>query len=235
MTARAMANFALSDLRLVAPRDGWPSEQAVAASSGAVEVIENARVFDTVEAAIADLHLVYATTARERDQLKPVLTPEEAASRVRSASREGHKVGLLFGPERAGLNSDHVALADAILMVPVNPTFASLNLAQAVLLIGYEWFKGADASEPERIEAGAAQPATKEEMLGFFEHLEGELDQSGFLRPPEKRPAMIRNLRNMWGRARLFDQDVRTLRGIIKSLVVHGGRRNGRKTRIEAM
>ncbi|TNE58454.1 MAG: RNA methyltransferase [Alphaproteobacteria bacterium] len=226
MAARAMANFALTDLRLVAPRDGWPSESAIKASSGAVEVIEGAQVFETVEEAIADLQLVYATTARERDQLKPVLTPEEAGRRTRAAAAEGQRVGLMFGPERAGLKSDHVALADAVLMVPVNPGFASLNLAQAVLLIGYEWFKHGSEAPPERIEEGATRPATKEELLGFFEHLERELDASGFLRPPEKRKAMVRNLRNIWSRTQLYDQDVRTLRGIIKSLVVYGGGRN---------
>jgi tRNA/rRNA methyltransferase len=225
MAARAMGNFALSDLRLVRPRDGWPSEPAIAASAGAVEVIENAQVFETVEEAIADLRLVFASTARERDQLKPVVTPVEAAKRTREAASAGQKAGILFGPERAGLQSDHVALADSILMVPVNPTFASLNLAQAVLLIGYEWFKSGDDAPAERIEPGIAQPATKAQMQDFYEHLESELDRSGFLRPPEKRPAMVRNLRNMWGRSQLFDQDVRTLRGIIKSLSVYGGGR----------
>jgi tRNA/rRNA methyltransferase len=225
MAARAMGNFALTDLRLVRPRDGWPSESAIAASAGADDVTRNAQVFETVEEAIADLHLVYASTARERDQLKPVVTPSEAASRTRGAAGAGQKVGILFGPERAGLQSDHVALADAILMVPVNPTFASLNLAQAVLLIGYEWFKSGDDAPSERIEPGLAMPATKAELQGFYVHLESELDQSGFLRPPEKRPAMVRNLRNIWGRSQFFDQDVRTLRGIIKSLAVYGGGR----------
>ncbi len=218
MAARAMANFALSDLRLVKPRDGWPSEQAVAASSGAVDIIEGAKLFDTVEEAIADLQVIYATTARERDLLKPVVTPQEAAVRIRDSAARGHRCGLMFGAERAGLHNDHVALADVALMVPVNPAFASLNLAQAVLLMGYEWFKLGDSSQPERIEDGDTRPANKQELLGLFEHLEGELDAAGFLRPPEKRASMVRNLRTMWSRANLYEQDVRTWRGIIKAL-----------------
>jgi len=218
MAARAMANFALTDLRLVRPRDGWPSQQAVAASSGAVEIIDNARLFDTVEEAIADLQVVYAATARERDLLKPVVTPEEAAVRIRQGASHGHRSGLMFGGERAGLHNDHVAIADVALMVPVNPAFASLNLAQAVLLTGYEWFKLGDSSPPQRIEDEATRPANKQELLGLFEHLERELDASGFLRPPEKRASMVRNLRTMWSRANLYEQDVRTWRGIIKAL-----------------
>ncbi len=225
MTARAMANFALSDLRLVKPRDGWPNESAIAAASGAVDILESARVFETVEEAVADLQLIYAATARERDQLKPVITPQEAAVRIRAAAAHEQSCGLLFGPERAGLASDHVALADAILMVPVNPTFASLNLAQAVLLTGYEWFKLGAEAPSERVPDDHTRPANKAEMVAFFEHMEAELDAAGFLRPPEKKPAMIRNLRNMWNRAGFYEQDVRTLRGIIKALVLYGGGR----------
>jgi tRNA/rRNA methyltransferase len=229
MAARAMANFALTDLRLVRPRDGWPSQQAVAASSGASFVIDNARVFDEVEDAIADLNVVYATTARERGLMKPVVTPQEAAKRIRQDAATGHRSGLMFGGERAGLDNDHVALADAALMVPVNPAFASLNLAQAVLLTGYEWFKAGDNSPPMRIDDEETRLANKQELLALFEHLEGELDASGFLRPPEKRASMIRNLRTMWSRANLYEQDVRTWRGIIKALTEFN-RNNTRKT-----
>ena len=216
--ARAMLNFGLSDLRLVRPRDGWPNERANAAASGADLVIERARLFDTTAEAVADLDYVVATTARSRDMVKPILTPETAARQMREAFAEGGQGGLLFGPERTGLENDDVALADAIMMVPVNPAFASLNLAQCVLLMSYEWFKSGDDTEGERIEYLQTRPAKKEELVGFFEHLEGELDRFGFLKPPEKRPSMVRNLRNMFQRAGLTEQEVRTLRGVVASL-----------------
>lgn len=218
--SRAMLNFGLSDLRLVAPRDGWPNERARAASSGADIVIDGARVFATAGEAVADLDYVIATTARPRDMVKPVLTPETAAAKLRGvmSGNEGRRAGILFGPERTGLTNDDVALADAVLMVPVNPAFASLNLAQAVLLVGYEWFKAGDATPPEQLDYQQTRPATKQELLGFFEHLEGELDRFGFLRPPEKRPSMVRNIRNMFQRAGLTEQEVRTLRGVVASL-----------------
>ena len=229
MAARAMLNFALTEMRLVKPRDGWPSQSALKAASGAVDVIENAQVFETVEEAIADLQYVSACTARERDQLKPVLTAEKAARTLKDHANEGIKTGLLFGAERAGLSNEHIALADSILMAPVNPTFASLNLSQAVLLAGYEWFKLGDERPEERLGEGPHQhnpKATKAELQGLFDHLETELDTAGFLRPPEKRPSMVRNLRDMWNRAGLMKQDVQTLRGVVKALAVYGrGRR----------
>lgn len=228
--ARAMGNFGLSDLRIVNPRDGWPSEKASKAASGADWVIDGARLYDSTADAVRDLTLVYATTARIRDMVKPVESPEEAAVKMRQRVARGERTGVLFGRERTGLHNDDVALADAILMAPVNPAFASLNLAQAVLLIGYEWFKlgtvtyGDDAlgggalSEPG-LRMPGTRPATKDELIGFFEHLERELDESGFMRPPEKRPAMVRNIRNMFHRLEPTEQDVRTLRGIVASLV----------------
>lgn len=227
--ARAMANFALDELRLVAPRDGWPNEAAVRSASGATAVVTGARVFATLDEAIADLNYVVATTARRRDMVKPVLTPASAAREACDRGDAGQRVGILFGRERTGLENDEVAIADAIVMAPVNPAFASLNLAQAVLLVGYEWYKlgGAGtlgretAVEPARREGlalGNTRAATKAEMLGLFEHLEGELDTSGFLKPPEKRPAMVRNLRNLLQRMQPTEQDVRTLRGVIASL-----------------
>lgn len=216
--SRAMLNFGLSDLRLVSPRDGWPSERARAAASGADIVIDGARLCARTEEAVADLDYVIATTARTRDMVKPVLTPETAAAKLREVIGGGGRAGVLFGPERTGLTNDDVALADAVLMVPVNPAFASLNLAQAVLLIGYEWFKAGDATPAERIDYLQSRPANKEELLGFFEHLERELDRFGFLKPPEKRPSMVRNLRNMFQRAALTEQEVRTLRGVVAAL-----------------
>lgn len=228
MAARAMLNFALTELRLVKPRDGWPSESALKASSGADLVIEGAEVYETVEDAIADLHYVVAATARERDQLKTVMTGDRAAREIRAQAAKGRKTGILFGAERSGLSNDHIALADAILMAPVNPTFASLNLSQAVLLAGYEWFKAGDVRPETRPGDGSyidATKATKASLQGLFEHMEAELDASGFFRPPEKRPSMVRNLRDMWNRADLMEQDVKTMRGVIKALVRFGGGR----------
>lgn len=216
--ARAMYNFGLTSMRLVAPRDGWPNEKAVTMASGADIVIEQAQVFETVEAAIADLNSVWATTARDRHMIKPVATASEAAHAMRTQSAAGSNVGVLFGGERAGLHNDHVALADTILTIPVNPAFASLNLGQAVLLVAYEWFKQADETPPVQLDLHKTYPARREDMIMFFEHLERELDAVGFLFPPEKRPAMVRNLRNMWHRADLTYQDVQTLRGIIVAL-----------------
>ncbi|HEX7776233.1 MAG TPA: RNA methyltransferase [Parvibaculum sp.] len=216
--ARAMLNFGLTDLRLVAPRDGWPNPRARSAASGADIVIDGARVFEATAAAVSELDYVIATTARPRDMVKPVLTPETAAAKLREVIAGGRKAGVLFGPERTGLTNDDVVLADAVMMVPVNPAFASLNLAQAVLLLGHEWFKAADATPAERMDYLETRPATKEELLGFFEHLEGELDRFGFLKPPEKRPSMIRNLRNMFQRAAMTEQEVRTMRGVVAAL-----------------
>ena len=216
--ARAMLNFGLTDLRIVRPRDGWPNERARAAASGADIVIDNVQLFDRTADAVAGLDYVVATTARPRDMVKPIFTPETAAARMREAFAGGGRAGLLFGPERTGLENDDLALADALMMVPVNPAFASLNLAQCVLLMSYEWHKAADMTEAERIEYQQTRPAKKEELLGFFEHLEGELDRFGFLKPPEKRPSMIRNLRNMFQRAGLTEQEVRTLRGVVAAL-----------------
>ncbi len=230
--ARAMANFGLHELRLVRPRDGWPSEAADKAASGAVFVTHAAIVYDTMEEAVGDLTYVYATTARPRDMLKPVVSPQTAASEIhqRTSKRQGRS-GLMFGRERWGLNNDEIALSDAICMAPVNPQFASINIAQAVLLMGYEWFKQGNQRSLGRITefdglsgegmgmaAKDTRPATKKELIGFFEHLESALDDAGFLWPPEKRPNMVRNLRHMFHRLQATEQDVRSLRGIVASL-----------------
>jgi tRNA/rRNA methyltransferase len=221
MAARAMANCGLSDLRLVRPREGWPNEKAVAAASGASGVLDAARVFETTADAIADLCRVFAATARGRDMIKPVLTPRQAAEKLAADGRV--RAGVLFGPERSGLVNDDLALADAVIVAPLNPGFWSLNLAQAVLLVGYEWFLAAGGEG-----AGAAPslpPASREELLGFFEHLESELDVCGFLKPPEKRPVTVRSLRNLFLRAALTEQEVRMLRGVVSGLVRFGGGR----------
>jgi tRNA/rRNA methyltransferase len=220
MTARAMANFGLSELRLVAPRDGWPRKGAKSAASGAGHILDGARLYDSTREAIADLHLVIATTARERGQMKRVLGPDAAIAEARMAVAAGEGVGILFGRERVGLDNDEIALADAILTFPVDPAFASLNLAQAVLLVAYEWRKAASAGAlPFGAEALARSPAAPREMLlSLFDHLEGELEAVSHF-PADKRPVMSRNLRDMLLRMRPSEQDVRTLRGVVRSLV----------------
>jgi len=216
MVARAMLNCGLTDLRLVRPRDGWPNEKAVSASSGADMVIHRAKLFDTTSEAIADLNMIYAATARDRDMTKEVVTPAGAATDIRERGTAG--TGIIFGGEAMGLKNDDVALADKILTVPLNPEFKSLNLAQSVLLVAYEWFKLDDDTPDSFTMTPDTRLANKDEMLRLFEHLEGALDDSGFLHVKEKRPIMVRNLRNMLQRAGLTEQEVRTLRGVIKSL-----------------
>ncbi|MDH5748158.1 MAG: RNA methyltransferase [Rhodospirillales bacterium] len=219
MAARSMLNFGLLDLRLVAPREGWPNEKAFPPSSGADEVLNSARVYPTTAKAVADLQFVYATSARVRDMVKTVATPETAARDIRTQANTGKKCGILFGRESKGLDNDDVALADALLMAPLNPAFSSLNLAQAVLLVGYEWYRSADNTPDKTLPIPKdTRPANKEELVQLFEHLERELDACGFLRVKEKRPIMVRNLRNIFQRAQLTEQEVRTLRGVIKSL-----------------
>jgi tRNA/rRNA methyltransferase len=224
MCARAMANFGLADLRLVSPREGWPRtgarrKGAYAAAAGAVHLLEGARVFDSVDAAIADLSYVYATTARERGQAKPVLVPSQAMPGSAARMAEGERHGLLFGPERTGLDNDEVALADAILTFPVNPAYASLNLAQAVLICGYEWYRAAHADAPPFELQERSPPAQRQMVLSFFDFLEGKLEAAGFFRPVGKRPVMQRNLRNMFHRMQLTQQDVRTWWGMVVRLV----------------
>ncbi len=225
MVARAMLNCGLGDLRLVRPRDGWPNPAAENAASGATEVLARARLFYTLGDAIADLDRLYAATARPRDLTKPVVTPRQAALELRQGEAAGRATGLLFGPERSGLTSDDVALADAVVQVPLNPAFSSLNLAQAVLLLGYEWFQSAAEAPARRLPMGFSRPATKAELLNFFQRLEAALDDSGFLHPPERRPAMVRNLRSLFARADLSEQEVRSLHGIVSALT--GKKRRG--------
>jgi tRNA/rRNA methyltransferase len=218
--ARAMANFGLGDLRLVGPREGWPNDKARAASSGADHVIDTTRVFPTVEAAIADLGLVYATTARERDLAKDVAGPRQAAAKLAALDR-GVKAGVLFGRERSGLTNDEVALADEILTLPVDPAFSSLNIAQAVLVVAYEWRVAMLGDEEVGLPftgPNADVQAPKAALIRLFKHLESALDAVRFFRPPEKRPHMVRALRTMLQRARLSEQEVRTLRGVIAAL-----------------
>lgn len=216
--ARAMLNCGLTELRLVSPRDGWPNFQAEAAASGAVAVLEGARLFDSVPDAISDLNYVMATTARDRSMIRDCLTPRGAATELRRRRAEGQKVGVMFGPERAGLITDHVALADATLTVPLNPAFSSLNLAQAVLLIGYEWFTAQDDTPDARLLMGKTQPAEKAELDNLMRHLEEELETHGFFGSEDLRPTTLRNLRNQFHRMEMTAQEVRTFHGVIAAL-----------------
>ena len=218
--ARAMLNFGLTDLRLVRPRADWQIDRARKAAAGAESLIDNRALFDTVAEATADLGFLVATTARLRDMVKPVMTPDHLAQQMRAqAGESATKSGVLFGPERTGLDNEDISLADAICSVPLNPDFSSLNLAQAVLLIGYEWFQAGDATPPAQLPVPDTRPATRAEVHAMFAHFEAALDAAGFLAPPEKKPAMARNLRNMFHRASLTEQDVRTLRGVINALL----------------
>jgi tRNA/rRNA methyltransferase len=225
MAARAMLNCGLSDLRLVRPRS-WPSDKAVAAASGADRILDAARVFGSVAAAIADLNRVYATTARERGMTIRVVTPRQAATEMRAYAKKGDRIGVLFGKEAKGLLNEEVVQADTVIMAPLNPGFQSLNLAQAVFAIGYEWLMAADTTPASALRMPLkTRPATKAELLGLFEHLESELDACGFLKLKHKRPVMVRNLRNMFQRAGLTEQEVRTLRGVIACLTGRPARR----------
>lgn len=217
-TARAMLNCALDDLRLVTPRDGWPNPAARAMASGADEVLERARVFPSVAEAVADLQRVYATTARHRDMVKHEVTPRQAAVEMRQLLGEGRRCGVLFGRERIGLTNDEVVLADAVLHVPLNPKFRSLNLAQAVLLVAYEWFQAGDDTPPRQLVTAGEEPTTAERLAVFFDHLEEALDAGGFFYPPEKKPATRRTLRNIFQRAELTGRDVQILHGVVVAL-----------------
>jgi tRNA/rRNA methyltransferase len=227
MAARAMLNCGITELRLVRPRDGWPSEAAENAASGADVVIAGTKLYDSTADAVADLSLVFASTARDRDMTKRFVTPRQAAAEIRAFEAGGGKTGVLFGKEAKGLKNDDLALADACILAPVNPAFRSLNLAQAVFVVGYEWFMAAsEAPASELRMPKETRPADKAELFGLFEHLERELDASGFLHVKEKQPVMVRNLRNMFQRMGLTEQEVRTLRGVITSLVSGFGRGN---------
>jgi tRNA/rRNA methyltransferase len=221
MAARAMLNCGLSSLRLVAPRDGWPNPKAERAASGADVVLDKARVFDSVEAAVADLERVVATTARNRELSQRIVTPRRAADEIRGWIAGGEKVGILFGPERAGLTNDDMVQADTALSIPLNPQFSSLNIAQAVLLVAYEWAAAGQGAPAERMSDHSTRPATKDELINLFAHLERALDQSGFLRNKAMRPAMVNNLRAFLQRSAMTEQEVRSFHGVIKYLAKH--------------
>jgi tRNA/rRNA methyltransferase len=217
--ARAMLNFGLHELRLVEPSCGWPNVKALQTASGATEVLNRLQVFDGVAGAAGGLHRLYATTARPRDLAKPVVTAAQAAREARDALARGERVGVLFGPERTGLSNDDLIHADAVVRIPVNPDFFSLNLAQAVLLVAYEWFQVAEPA-PERQEIPpAGRLATKGELDQLLAHLVSELDAADFFRTPDRRQSMARALRLIFARAGLHEPDVHLLRGAIKQLV----------------
>jgi tRNA/rRNA methyltransferase len=222
--ARAMLNFGLKDLRLVRPQCGWPNVKAVQAASGATAVLNRLQVFDRVEDAAGDLHRLYATTARPRDLSKPVVTAAQAAREARAALTGGERVGILFGPERTGLANDELIYADAVVTVPVNPDFFSLNIAQAVLLVAYEWFQSAVVVLERQEGVPAGRPATKGELDQLLEHLIAELDAVDFFRTADRRTSMSRALRLICARAELRAPDVHLLRGVIKE-IARGGRR----------
>ena len=217
--ARAMLNFGLERMRVVAPRDGWPNPKAAAMASGAGRVLDAAGRFDDLPAAVADCEAVFATTARSRDLAKAVMTPEAATARIREMAAQGRRTAVLFGPERTGLENADVAVANAIVTVPVNPDFFSLNLAQCVLLMAYEWGRQGGAPAPAAPETSRAGQADIEALAANFE---ARLDAAGFFFPPEKAPHMKRNVRNLWSRMPLERGDVQILHGMLRQLARRG-------------
>lgn len=217
--ARAMWNFGLDRMRLVAPRDGWPNPAAVAMASGAGRLLDEAMLVETTAEAVADATWVLATTARSRGLTKPVLTPEEAMAEATARISAGERVAVLFGPERAGMENDDIARANAIVSVPVNPDFPSLNLAQCVLLLAYEWRRATAAATPRRIEMAGADWAPAIEVEHLAAHYEDRLTEAGFFFPEHKAEGMKRNLRNLWSRMPLTRADVQTLHGILRQIV----------------
>jgi TrmH family RNA methyltransferase len=225
--ARAMANGGLFELRLVAPRDGWPQEKAWRNSSGADRILDAAAVYGSVAEAVADLHHVLATCPRPRHIIKPVLTARGAAMELHAITGRGLRAGLLFGPERAGLDNDDMAQADALVRYPLNPVFMSLNLGQAVMIMAYEWWTAADETATRALMTNETQVAAKGLLETFLTHLTDELDASGFLRNLPKRPGMVRNIRHLFQRGEVTEQELRTLHGMVTELSL-GRRLRGR-------
>lgn len=225
--ARAMANGGLFHLRLVAPRDGWPQERAWRSASGADRILEAATVHPDVDDAVSDLHHVFATCPRPRHIVKPVLTARGGAAEIRQITDRSLRVGILFGPERAGLDNDDMARADALIRYPLNPGFSSLNLSQAVMIMAYEWWLTDDNTVPRTLMTNETRIATKGELGNFMGHLVRELDACGFLRNLPKRPGMVRNLWHLFERGEVTEQELRTLHGVITELAL-GRRLRGR-------
>jgi tRNA/rRNA methyltransferase len=222
--ARAMLNFGLDTMRLVDPRDGWPNPRAVAMASGAAgQVLDRAAVFPGVPEAIGDLDFVFATTARSRELTKPIYSPEEAMAEARLRIARGERVGVMFGPERAGLENEDVSRANAIITVPVNPEFPSLNLGQAVLLTGYEWIRQTEPVVPVQPGLAGGEPASRIEIEKLGDHYEERLDEAGFFFPETKAAGMKLNLRNMWSRMGMTRADVQMLHGMLRQLLRNRG------------
>ncbi len=216
--ARAMANFGVGRLRLVKPRQGWPNEKAAVMAAGADRILDGAQLYETLAEAVADCSFVIATTARHHDQLKPIVNAEQAAAEMAPRVAAGDTVALVFGRERNGLENHEVGLADRILTLPVNPAFASLNLAQAVIVVAYEWFKLAGADAVREDAPRRSPPVGKQQLGAFFRDLEAELEKVEFFRPAEKRETMTINLRNIFTRMELTQQDIRTLHGVVMAI-----------------
>lgn len=218
-TARAMFNFGLTDLRLVNPRDGWPNERAETMSTGALDLMPPVQVFSTLPEAVADLHFILGTTARSRAMVKPVYSPQIAMEEIQERTLNNQKAGILFGAERSGLLNDEVAACHGIITVPTNEAFTSLNLGQSVLLMAYEWMRTVkNTSSSKNLEFGDSPPASQKEQEVFLSRLENELEETGFFRTEDLKPTMKRNIRNIFTRADITEQELRTLHGIITSL-----------------
>jgi TrmH family RNA methyltransferase len=217
-TARAMANGGLFHLRIVAPRDGWPQPNAYAAASGADAIIDAAQVFPDIRSAVGDCHRVLGTCPRPRHVIVPILDAREAAAELRAVNARDLRVAVLFGPERAGLEADDLAHCDTLVRYPLNPQHNSLNLAQAVMILAYEWWMQAEATPPRLLQTNETRPATKAELERFLDRLVAELDAAGFLHNPPKRPGMVRNLRHWFERGEVTEQELRTLHGVVTEL-----------------
>lgn len=223
-SCRAMLNFGLTELRLVKPRDGWPNPDADAMAAGAVSLIENAKVYETTAEAVADLKFVLAATARRRELEVPVIGTGEVGAQLQAFASEGVPTGILFGPEKAGLTNEDVVLADAILTYPINPAFQSLNLAQAVNIFAYIWKSAEGAAPPDYFQEEISAAASRDDLVRMFVHLEDELENSGYFFPEAKSELMKQNIRTPFVRAKMTEQEVRTMRGIIKALAKGRGK-----------
>jgi len=217
--ARAMLNFSLTDLRIVNPRDGWPNEAAIANASGAFDIMPAPQIFDNLSGALKDIHVSYATTARPRDMVKKVFTPESASQDVAQKQLDGLNTAIIFGAERTGLTNDEIVQANHIITIPTNPEFWSLNLAQSVLLVAHEIHKLNDNTVNVETPVGDSSPATHAEMDSMLARLEDELMKKNFFRSADLKPTMLRNIRNIFTRGDLTEQEVRTMQGIISALI----------------
>lgn len=216
--ARAMHNFGLSDLRLVTPRDGWPNRSAAEVARHALGILDNAKLFNSTKEAVADLHRLYATTARPRLMVKETITPRSCAEILRGTVAQGYQSGIMFGPERTGMENDDIVLADSIITIPVSPDNPSLNLAQAVSVLCYEWYAGLGSGTAQPAEHGH-ELASKQEISSFLDNLADELTKKGYFKQEDMQERMSRNISNIFTRSNLTSQEVRTLRGIVRYLV----------------